>query len=146
MAAYCILAAIIGREKTGKGQYIDISMMDGAMAWLCMYAGKYFADGKSPRPSSELLTGQFACYNVYKTKDGRYMSLGALEPQFWSAFCKAVGREDLIKVQFAPGKFSDTPAELKTPPPTLGEHTEEILKELGMTDEKIAALAKEKII
>jgi crotonobetainyl-CoA:carnitine CoA-transferase CaiB-like acyl-CoA transferase len=218
LAAYCILAAIIGRERTGKGQYIDISMMDGAMAWLCMYAGKYFADGKSPRPSSELLTGQFACYNVYETKDGGYMSLGALEPQFWSAFCKAVDREDLIKVQFAPGKeareliaevekifsertreawgellkdvdcccepvnnfdeafshpqvvarnmlcemehptegtirqinfpgkFSDTPALMRSVPPTLGQHTGEILKELGMTDGEIADLAKEKII
>lgn len=218
LAAYCILAAIIGRDRVGKGQYIDISMMDGAMAWLCMYAGKYFADGRTPRPSNELLTGQFACYNVYKTSDGRYISLGALEPQFWVAFCEAVEREDWIKEQYAggerkeeliaevgelflahtreemaeflkdvdcccepvnnfdeafshpqvvhrnmvvemdhpvegkirqlnfPGKFSETPAELKTPPPTLGEHTEEILKELGMTDEEITGLKEEKVI
>lgn len=101
LAAYSILAAIIAREKTGKGQYIDISMTDGAMAWSTMYAAKYFSDGKAPKPSAELLTGQFACYNIYKTKDGGYMSLGALEPKFWSSFCKAVGREDLIPVQMA---------------------------------------------
>ena len=218
LAAYCILAAIIGRDRIGKGQYIDVSMMDGAMAWLCMYAGKYFFDGKTPRPSMEPLTGQFACYNVYKTSDDRYISLGALEPQFWEAFCEAVEREDWINEQYLggerreeliaevgelflahtreelveflkdvdcccepvnnfdeafshpqvahrnmvvemehpvegkirqlnfPGKFSETPAEMKTPPPTLGEHTEEILKELGMTDEEITGLREEKIV
>ena len=73
-------------------------MMDGALAWVALYAGKYFIDGESrPVPSREMITGQFACYNVYKTQDGRYMSLGALEPQFWSAFCKAVGRDDLVR-------------------------------------------------
>lgn len=107
MAAYCILAAIIDREKTGKGQYIDISMTDAAMTWSTMYLGKYFADGKIPKPSSELLTGQFACYNIYKTKDGGYMSLGALEPQFWSAFCKAIGMEDMIPRQMDEGEKAE---------------------------------------
>ncbi|GMT43462.1 MAG: CoA transferase [bacterium] len=107
MAAYCILAAIIDREKTGKGQYIDISMTDAAITWSTMYLGKYFADGKIPKPSSELLTGQFACYNIYKTKDGGYMSLGALEPQFWSAFCKAIGMEDMIPRQMDEGEKAE---------------------------------------
>jgi len=106
-AAYCILAGVIAREKTGKGQYIDISMTDAAMTWSTMYLGKYFADGKIPKPSSELLTGQFACYNIYETKDGGYMSLGALEPQFWSAFCKIIGRGDMIPGQMDEGKKAE---------------------------------------
>ncbi|MCD6152627.1 MAG: CoA transferase [Syntrophobacterales bacterium] len=218
LAAYSILAAVIARQKIGKGQYIDVSMMDGAMSWLSMAAGKYFADGASPEPANEMLNGRFACYNVYKTKDGRYMTLGALEPQFWSAFCEAVGRPDFIRDHYAegeradeiiaevagifmqrtrdewvefladvdcccapvntfdeafshpqvkhrqmvvemehpvegpirmlnfPGKFSETPSAIELPPPALGEHTEEIFGELGITKEEIAELAKDKIV
>ena len=139
MAAYCILAAIIDREKTGKGQYIDISMTDAAMTWSTMYLGKYFADGKIPKPSSELLTGQFACYNIYKTKDGGYMSLGALEPQFWSAFCKAIGMEDMIPRQMDEGeKAEKLISEVKK---IFLEHTKdewiELLKNVGCCCEPV---------
>lgn len=104
LAAICILTAIIAREKTGTGQYIDVSMLDGSLAWLSAYIGQYLVDAKELKPSGEMLTGQFACYNVYKTKDDRYMVLGAVEPQFWSAFCKAIKREDFIKDQYTTGE------------------------------------------
>jgi crotonobetainyl-CoA:carnitine CoA-transferase CaiB-like acyl-CoA transferase len=107
LAAVCILSALIARQKTGEGQYIDVAMTDGALAWQALTAGRYFADGTIPRPSREMLSGRFACYNVYATKDGRHIALGALEPQFWSAFCNAIGREDLIQRQFADGKEAD---------------------------------------
>jgi len=107
LAAFCILAAVVSRAKTGRGQSIDVSMMDGAFSWLSMHAGKYFADAILPGPSSELLSGRYACYNIYRTKDGKYMSLGALEPQFWSAFCNAVNRPDLIAEQFVEGEKAE---------------------------------------
>jgi crotonobetainyl-CoA:carnitine CoA-transferase CaiB-like acyl-CoA transferase len=104
MAAIAILAAAIHREKTGEGQFLDISMMDGVISWLSMHAGKYFFDKELPKRGEMQLSGRYACYQVYPTKDGRHMSLGALEPKFWMNFCEAIGRKDLIYKQFIEGE------------------------------------------
>ncbi len=104
LAALGILAAYIARQKTGKGQFVDVSMLDGSFAWLPVPVGKTLSDGEDPKPGDSFLTGRYACYRVYETKDGRYMGLGALEPQFWEAFCKLVNREDLVRNQFAEGE------------------------------------------
>ena len=104
MAAIAVLAAAIHREKTGKGQFLDISMMDGVVSWLSMHAGKYFMDGELPKRGDMHLTGRYACYQVYATKDGRYMSLGAMEQKFWKNFCEAIGRRDLIYKQYIEGE------------------------------------------
>ena len=104
MAAIAILAAAIHREKTGKGQFLDISMMDGVVSWLSMHAGKYFMDGELPKRGDMHLTGRYACYQVYATKDERYMSLGAMEQKFWKNFCEAIGRRDLIYKQYIEGE------------------------------------------
>lgn len=90
LAAFSIVTALLARERLGKGQFVDISMADGAMAWNCLRWGKLLADEKTPRPGDDFLNHGFACYNVYETRDGRHMTLGALEPQFWKAFCEAV--------------------------------------------------------
>jgi crotonobetainyl-CoA:carnitine CoA-transferase CaiB-like acyl-CoA transferase len=104
MAAIAILTAIIAREKIKKGQFIDISMTDGAISWLSIHAGKYFADKLIPAPGKMLLSGEFPCYQVYPTKDKKYITIGALEPKFWRNFCLAISREDLIECQFATGE------------------------------------------
>jgi crotonobetainyl-CoA:carnitine CoA-transferase CaiB-like acyl-CoA transferase len=104
MAAIAILAAAIHREKTGEGEFLDISMMDSVVSWLSIHAGKYFMDGELLKRGDTPLTGRYACYQVYPTKDGRYMSLGALEPKFWKNFCEAVGRADLMNKQFIEGE------------------------------------------
>lgn len=94
MAAFSIVAALLARGRQGEGQYIDISMLDGSLTWNCLRWGKYLADQKIPRPGDDMLNHGFACYNIYKTKDGRYMALGALEPKFWQGFCESVGRSN----------------------------------------------------
>ena len=104
MAAIAILAAAIHREKTGEGQFLDISMMDGVISWLSIQTAKYFMDEELPERGNLPLTGRYACYQVYPTKDGRHMSLGALELKFWKNFCEAVGRRDLIDKQFMEGE------------------------------------------
>jgi crotonobetainyl-CoA:carnitine CoA-transferase CaiB-like acyl-CoA transferase len=104
MSAIAILAAIIHREKTGEGQFLDISMLDGIISWLSIYAGKYFIDQELPMRGEMLLNGGYACYQVYPTKDKKYMSLGALEPQFWKNFCEAIERRDRIVKQFIEGE------------------------------------------
>jgi len=103
-SAIAILAAIIHREKTGEGQFLDISMLDGIISWLSIHAGKYFIDQEVPMRGEMLLNGGYACYQVYPTKDGRHMSLGALEPQFWKNFCEAIERRDFISKQFIEGE------------------------------------------
>lgn len=94
MAAFSIMAALFARERLGKGQFIDISMTDGALAWNCMRWGKFIADGKVPSTGDDMLNQGIACYNIYRTGDGRFMSLGAIEPQFWKSFCNAAGRPE----------------------------------------------------
>ena len=103
MAAFGILAALRERDRSGEGQFVDVSMADGALSWLAMVAGRYFADGVVPERGDLELAGRLICYRPYACKDG-WVSLGALEPKFWQAWCRGVGREDLVEKQFeAPG-------------------------------------------
>ncbi len=107
MAAFGILAAL----RSGKGQVVDVSMADGALSWLAMVAARYFADGAVPQRGKLELAGGLICYRPYACSDG-HVTLGALEPKFWQAWCRGVGREDLIEKQFeAPG--SDAHAEVE---------------------------------
>ena len=99
MAAFGILAALRERDRTGEGQFVDASMADGALSWLAMVAARYFAEGRAPRRGELELAGSLVCYRPYHCSDG-WVTLGALEPKFWQAFCRGVGREDLIERQF----------------------------------------------
>ena len=98
-AAFGILAALIEKGKSGKGQLVDISMTDGAFAWLAMAAGAALADGERPRRGETMLGGGIICYLTYEAADG-WVSCGALEPKFWRAFCEGTGHEELIESQF----------------------------------------------
>jgi crotonobetainyl-CoA:carnitine CoA-transferase CaiB-like acyl-CoA transferase len=107
MAAFGILAAL----RSGKGQVVDVSMADGSLSWLAMVAARYFAEGVVPKRGSLELAGALVCYRPYACADG-YVTLGALEPKFWQAWCRGVGREDLIEKQFE-GPGSDNHAEVE---------------------------------
>jgi len=108
MAAIGILAALRERDGgdgpspttgSGLGQDVDISMADGALSWLAMVAGSYFAGGEVPRRGGGELAGALICYRPYACSDG-WVTLGALEPKFWATWCEGVQREDLIESQF----------------------------------------------
>lgn len=92
-----ILAALYQREKTGKGQKLEISMTDGALQFLSLYAGIYAGTGNSPIPGDELLSGKLPNYNVYKTKEGKFVALGALEEMFFQTFLKVAGLGSLLQ-------------------------------------------------
>ncbi|HEY1457976.1 MAG TPA: CaiB/BaiF CoA-transferase family protein, partial [Solirubrobacteraceae bacterium] len=221
MAAFGIMAALRERDGggrvgsrspgSGEGQFVDISMTDGALSWLAMVAGQYLADGVVPRRGEQLLAGSVICYRPYECADG-WVTLGALEPKFWQAWCRGVGHEELIGKQFEkpgsdahaqavevfkgrtradwtqfatehdccleplleldealaselvseremvvaleqpgveggvrqlgiPIKLGRTPGEHdRLPGPALGEHTEQVLRAAGYSDERIAEL------
>jgi crotonobetainyl-CoA:carnitine CoA-transferase CaiB-like acyl-CoA transferase len=111
MAAFGIMAALRERDRSGLGQMVDVSMADGALSWLAMVAAQYFADGVVPKRGGLPLAGSLVCYRPYACSDG-HVTLGALEPKFWQAWCRGVGREDLIEKQFS-GVGSDAHAEVE---------------------------------
>jgi alpha-methylacyl-CoA racemase len=90
---------IPARPGSGLGQVVDVSMADGALSWLALVAGAYLADGQVPQRGELPLAGSLICYRPYECADG-WVTLGALEPKFWQAFCRGVGRKDLIERQF----------------------------------------------
>jgi alpha-methylacyl-CoA racemase len=100
MAAFGILAALRERDRSGEGQLVDVSMADGALSWLGMVAARYLAEEVVPHRGDLELAGSLACYRPYACADG-WVTLGALEPKFWQAWCRGVGREDLVEHQFA---------------------------------------------
>jgi crotonobetainyl-CoA:carnitine CoA-transferase CaiB-like acyl-CoA transferase len=208
-----ILFAIIAREKTGKGQFVDISMTDSVLPFLSVSLLRYFRDGFIPKrgwPSPTI--------NIWQTKDGKYITTGLVEPHFWERFCRAIGREDLIPFHHAKGeklhevygiiretiltktrdewfqimkeadtcvspvleldevvndpqlqhremfpefehpalgkvrqlgmpvKLSETPANFRNFSPILGQHTDEILRSLGYSDQQIEDFRKAGVV
>jgi crotonobetainyl-CoA:carnitine CoA-transferase CaiB-like acyl-CoA transferase len=104
LAAFAIAAALFHRQTSGRGQLVDASMTDGVVSWLAPYLGPFFATGRVPARGEERLNGGWVCYQVFETADGGYVTLGALEPKFWANFCRVVGREDLVPLQYAEGE------------------------------------------
>lgn len=215
IAGFAILAALLARERTGRGQYVDVSMFDVMLSMLPIPAAHHFAGATIPVGGKYVLSGAYPFYNVYETGDGKFMTLGALEPKFWANFCRKVDREDLAARQFDSGarrdnlfeevraifesrtqaewielmldadcccepvlsmsqafehaqtraremvreaegsnikqlgfayKMSDTPAREATSAPKLGEHTDELLAALGISDDERARLRQAGVI
>jgi crotonobetainyl-CoA:carnitine CoA-transferase CaiB-like acyl-CoA transferase len=98
-----ILAALVARGRDGEGTRVDVSMAEGALALLALPLAMAWARGAPLERGRELLTGGLAAYDVYPTRDGRFVALAALEPRFFAAFCEAVGRPELAGRQLDGG-------------------------------------------
>ena len=89
-----ILTALVARNKTGKGQYIDTAYMDGVISLMTWFTHSYFLNGVIPKRGETWVHGAYPYYGVYKTKDDKYLSIGCVEPYFWANLCRALGKED----------------------------------------------------
>lgn len=98
-AVMSILAALVARNATGEGQHLDVAVADGAVALMSLYVDEYLATGTVPGPGHNILTGRFACYDVYRCSDDRWVAVGAIEPHFYANLCKLIGCEQWLAHQ-----------------------------------------------
>lgn len=106
-AAIGIILALFAREKTGRGQHIDISMTDSMLGLLPVAQYWLELTGESAARGNNLLSHRYACYNTYETADGRYIAVGALEGRFWKALCQKLGFEAYAKLQMDDGRRAE---------------------------------------
>lgn len=104
MATTGILAALLSRSTTGLGQSVDVSMTDGAVAWLALHGADFLFGGVEPRGGERPFIGQAPCYGVYTCGDGRHVALGAIEEQFWIRFCDLVGLPPAERTHYPTGE------------------------------------------
>ncbi len=102
-AALAILAALRVRDRTGRGEFIDVSIYDTAVTLMVLGLARFLATGEEPVAGETLLTGSFPFYSLYETKDGRWLSVATVEPKFWSRMCELIGAPDLASKQFMDG-------------------------------------------
>jgi crotonobetainyl-CoA:carnitine CoA-transferase CaiB-like acyl-CoA transferase len=102
-----ILAALVARQQTGRGQYVDISMLDGTVLLMAQSFATFFSGGQLPKRGETILDGGIPNYNAYLTKDNKYITIGALEPWFFANLCRELKREDLIPHEFNPEKRAE---------------------------------------
>ena len=94
-----ILAALVHRNATGDGTYLDVSVAEGVLALMALQIDEYLATGTQPGPGHGMLTGRYACYDTYAAADGRWLTVAAIEARFWSNLCRALGLERWVPHQ-----------------------------------------------
>lgn len=99
-----ILAAALGARASGRGAFVDCSMLDGTLSLQVLSLAAIRTLGHSLPRGQDMLSGGLPNYSVYECADGKHFALAALEPKFFLNFCAAVGRPDLAKLPLAPGK------------------------------------------
>lgn len=102
-----ILAALFDAQRTGQGRYVDAAMSEGVLTHNVQALSALVTQGQPKPMGADLLSGREACYNVYRTKDGKHMAVGALEAKFWDEVCNVLGRPDLKRNHWA---FDGDPA------------------------------------
>ena len=98
-AALAMMAALLRRDRTGQGEHLDVSVGDGAIGMMSLYADEHLATGVEPGPGHYILTGRYACYGLYACADGRFLSVAAIEPAFWANLCRALALDRYVDAQ-----------------------------------------------
>jgi alpha-methylacyl-CoA racemase len=99
-AALAVMAALVGRASTGNGGYLDVAAADGMLGVMAMHLENHLATGADIRYGSDLLTGAYACYGVYECRDGRFLSVAAVEAKFFTNLCSQLDLPDLVAAQY----------------------------------------------
>ncbi len=103
-AVISILAAVVAKQRTGVGQYIDCAMVDGLLTMMFLNVDDYVTSGEVLHRGETITTGRYAWYNIYETSDGKYLTVCAIEPWFFENLCRLLGREDFIPHQHDEGE------------------------------------------
>ncbi|MCL6610875.1 MAG: CoA transferase [Peptococcaceae bacterium] len=106
LAALAIVAALWQRTVKNRGQYLDLSMYESCFSWQHIHAA-FLLSGFEYGAGEGMLSGAAPCYNLYRAADGRYVSIGAVEPHFWAGICKLLNKEHLIDKQFSSGEEAE---------------------------------------
>ena len=109
-----ILLALLAREKTGRGQFCDIAMLDGAISLLAYSLAEWSGLGILPGRNRGILTGGYACYQIYATADNQFISLGAVEAKFWQRFCEKIDRQQYVSCQWDGDRQDDILADIQS--------------------------------
>jgi alpha-methylacyl-CoA racemase len=112
-AAVAILAALLRRERSGEGEWLDVSVAEGVLSLMSLYIDEHLATGATPGPGHDVLTGRYAFYDCYGTRDGKWLAVGAIEPHFWANLCRALGLEKWIPRQTDEGAQEEIRADLR---------------------------------
>jgi alpha-methylacyl-CoA racemase len=99
-AALAIAAALVRRGATGEGQFLDVSAAEGVLWLMSLFVDEYLATGVEAGPGTNLLTGRYACYDVYRARDGGWLAVGAIEEKFFANLCAALGLGHLADHQY----------------------------------------------
>jgi crotonobetainyl-CoA:carnitine CoA-transferase CaiB-like acyl-CoA transferase len=102
-----IVLALFGRERTGRGQHVDVSYLDTTVSLLAATPNMrfFFSDGLAPRRGEGFLGGSYPYYAIYETRDDKLLTIGCTEPWLWENFCKAIGRPDFVAFARKPDQF-----------------------------------------
>jgi alpha-methylacyl-CoA racemase len=112
-AAIAILAALLRRNASGVGEHLDVSVTDGVLSLMALAIDQQLATGEAPAPGRALLTGRYACYDLYAAGDGRWLAVGAIEAVFWANLCRALDLERWIPHQLDDARQSEIRADLR---------------------------------
>lgn len=138
-AVIAILAALVARNATGEGSYLDVAVADGVVALMSLNVDEYLATGEVPGPRHSLLTGRYACYDVYAGADGEWLAVAAIEPQFYANLCRALGCERWIPHQTDDAVQDEIRADFRSAFATRCR--DDWVAELGPADTCVSAVA-----
>lgn len=103
-AALAIASALVRRNATGEGSFLDVSTTDGVLHLMALFVDEHLATGEEVAPGTQLLTGRYACYDLYAARDGGWLAVGAIEAAFFANLCRALGCERFIDDQYDDGR------------------------------------------
>jgi alpha-methylacyl-CoA racemase len=137
-AVMSILAALVRRDRTGEGAWLDVSVADGVVAIMALQIDEYLATGVVPGPGHGMLTGRYACYDTYEAGDGKWLTVAAIESRFWANLCRALGLERWVSHQTDDAVQEQIRAELRGLFATRAR--DEWVSELAPADTCVAAV------